>query len=108
MIIKLFINTNEFNDESNFFVEVINNESYSISLVHPSFTEILSVDDITPTGIYYFELNLDLGNYYITVKHNTLSKTGTLHFLVKEDKYELLENSIIDMPINEDNSISFA
>ena len=105
MIKKFYINTNEYNNAQNFFVELINNSDNSISLLYPIFTEIIDKDTVTLTGIYKFQLDLALGNYYLTVKHQTIDKTGKLHFVIKENKYLELETTITNL---DDDSISFA
>ena len=113
MIRKITTDTNSdlYNESSNLFLEIVDNEVGSVTLAYPTFREVMDTDNITPTGIYFCEVDLGVGNYYITVKHTTLTKTGTLHFIVTEDdEYEILEETISDLvnEYNEDDSVSFS
>ena len=113
MIKRITVDTNSdiYNEAENLYIEIINNETSAITLEYPTFTEILANDDITPTGIYSVEIDLGIGNYYITVKHNTITKSGSVHFIVTEtDEHETLENTIIETvdDMDVDDSTSFA
>ena len=115
MIKKITIDTNSdiYNESSNLFLEIVNNESNTVELSYPTFREILDEDNLTPTGIYFCEIDLANGNYYVTVKHNTLTKTGSIHFVVTDDDYKTLEDTITEL-VNEyednyeDDSMSFS
>ena len=108
MIKKITIDTNSdlFGEASNLYLEVIDNITGITTSEYPTFREVL--DGVVATGIYFCEIDLENGNYYITVKHTTLSSSGSVHYVMSEDEHTILEDSIMELSEEDDNSSTFA
>ena len=108
MIKKISLDTNAdfYNEESNFYLVIVNNETNISTTEYPAFREIM--DGVNPTGVYFCEVDLEIGNYHITVKHNSIEKDGVVHVVIKEDEHLELENKIMGIVKDTDDGVAFA
>ena len=88
-VLTLDTNNDLINESDNLHLEVINNETNSTTNEYPTFREI--IDNTNPTGIYLTEVDLEVGNYLVIIKH-TSGKEASVHFIITEDSHEDLED----------------
>ena len=108
MIKKITLDTNDdtYGESANFFIEIIDNETGITTTEYPAFREVM--DGVAPTGIYFTEVDLTVGNYIVIIKHNILTQNGSVHFTIEDDGHTDLENNIMGIIKDIDDGVAFA
>ncbi len=104
--IILDLNIEPFNtliDSNDVYLEV--NDSDTITTEYPTFTEI--IDGENHTKIYYTEIDLEVGSYFITIKHPDIESGQSKSYNVTHYNYNLIQENIMHIIRNDTGSTSF-